>query len=417
MNVPVRIGPPIAFIALLYPTVAQAVTHDAVVVNGFSADRYAWTDSSGRERTVSLKREADRNPGHGGYAVQMTYLLPSGRLITVNNDPGDGFGYFVSHERYRDFTDGDYDTIAHKIFARDDSPLGREIQVVGKRLGVQSSTKAAHRFTLSYPRYGTIDPIPKDANGNDVSPTPVDPGSLKLYHLPVATTWFFEDGADYPRIEVKVGFGDVPGPDRVNFDMRGPYGVMLFDDRRDRVVDRVIWGDRRHFTTLAKPATRGSAWTWSLKNDGGRYHALIAGGFEMGLFETKPFTKSGTADSYSDERGSRSSIYNGGKGCLYEPQLLPCDWEWPYQSLQYSLPSNKTDPTTYKKIAWGSSAYYGSGPSLPYVYDTSTTRERFNGFPSAGQIVYSVCLVLGATIPDGLTRAAAAGPAYNCASP
>src|SRR3954451_11664914 len=85
---------------MLGSEIGEAVTHDSVIVNGFSADRYAWTDSSGRERTVSLKREGDGNPGHGGYAIQMTYRLPAGRLITVNNDLGDGFGYFVSHERY-----------------------------------------------------------------------------------------------------------------------------------------------------------------------------------------------------------------------------------------------------------------------------------------------------------------------------
>ena len=177
---------------------------------------------------------------------------------------------------------------------------------------------AAHRFTLTYPRYGTINPIPKDASGNDVEPTPTDKALLALYHVPVT-----------------------------------------------------------------------------------------------GLFEPLPFKQSALRNSYADERDSRSSLYNGGKGCLYEPQL--CDWEWRYQSLQYSLPNNQTDTTTYKKIAWGSSAYYGSGPSLPYVYDSPTTKEPFNGFPASGRITYSICLVLGKTIPDGLTRLAATGPVYDCA--
>jgi len=404
-----------ASVLILSSAAAGAVTHTITTVNGFSVDRYAWNDSAGRQRTVSLKREGNANPSHGGYAVQMTYRLSSGRLITVNNDPGDGFGYFVSHERYRNFTDGDYDTIAHKVFGKDDSPLGREMAVVGKQLTLANPAMAAHRFTLTYPRYGTIDPIPKKPNGSDSALTPADPAKLKLYHLPVATTWYFEDGTDDPRIEVQLSFGDVPGPDLVNFDMRGPYGVMRFDNSVNRIVDRVIWGDRYHFTTIGQPATRGSAWTWTAKNDGARYHALIAGGFEMGLFEPAPFGKSALRDSYADERGSLSSTYNGGNGCLYEPQILPCDWEWPYQSLQYSLPANQTDPTNYKKIAWGSAYYYGTGASLPYVYDTPTTRERFNGFPTARRLVYSVCVVLGETVPAGLTRLAAAGPAYSCA--
>src|SRR5207248_1827802 len=182
-------------------------------------------------------------------------------------------------------TDGGYDTIAHKIFGKDDSPLGRNLAVVGKRLKLANPDMAAHRFTLTYPRYGTVNPIPKDASANDVEPTPTDKALLALYHMPVTTTWYFQDGTDYPRIEVRVDFGDVPGPDRVNFDMRGPYGVMRFDNDTDQVVDRVIWGDRHHFTSLGKPATRGSAWAWRERNQGARYQALIAGGFEMGRFE------------------------------------------------------------------------------------------------------------------------------------
>jgi hypothetical protein len=393
---------------------AMAVTHRVLQVNGVSVDRYTWTDSAGRKRSVSLKREGGGNPGHGGYAMQMTYRTANNKLITVDNDPGDGFGYFVSHERYRDFVGGGNDTIAHKVFGKDDSPLGRGFPVVGKRLRLHNPTLSAHRFTMTYPRYGTVAPIPKNANGNDVSKTPTDPAALALYHLPITITWYFEDGTDYPRIETRIDFGDVPGPDRVNFDIRGPYGVMRFDNGTDKNVDRVIWGDRRHFTTLGKPATRGSAWKWSEKNHGARYHALIAGSYEMGLFEPKLFKDSALRDGYADERGSRSTVFNGGNGCLYQDQLIPCDWEWPYQSLQYSLPNNRVDPTNYKKIAWGSSAFYGTGPSLTRVYDSPTTSEPFKGYPASHRIVYSVCVVLGLTVPGGLTRQAAAGP-YSCA--
>ena len=82
------------------------------------------------------------------------------------------------------------DTIAHKIFGKDDSPLGRDMPVIGKRLNLSRPDMAAHRFTLTYPRYGTINPIPKDASGNDVEPTPTDKALLALYHMPV--TGLFE---------------------------------------------------------------------------------------------------------------------------------------------------------------------------------------------------------------------------------
>ena len=109
------------------------VIHQVTVVNGLQVDQYSWPDSKGLTRTVALKQEGNGNPGHGGYAIQMTYQL-NGSTITVNADPGGdgGFGYFVSHERGRDFTDGTNDTIANKIFGVDDSPLGSAFAVVGQ---------------------------------------------------------------------------------------------------------------------------------------------------------------------------------------------------------------------------------------------------------------------------------------------
>jgi hypothetical protein len=273
--------------------------------------------------------------------------------------------------------------------------------------------EAVMNLTTTYPHYGTIAPIPKDADGNDVKPTPTDKSKLKLYHLPITITWYFQSGKDYPRIQITFGFGDVPGPDRVNFDVRGPYGVLRFDNNTDINVTRAIWGDRYHFTTLGSPAKRGSAWTWNSKNAGARYNALIAGTYEMGLFEPRKFPGV-LADSYADERGSTSTLYRGGKGCDGEAQLIPCDWEWPYQSLQYSLPDNKTGASNYKKIAWGSSPYYGTGTSLTAVFDTGNTSEKFVGFPSSKKITYSICVVLGTTVSGGLTRKAAAGPTYSC---
>ena len=150
---------------------------------------------------------------------------------------------------------------------------------------------------------------------------------------------------------------------------------------------------------------------------GARYSALLAGGYEMGLFEPRPFTASRLADPYADERGSTSSAYRNGKGCLGEKQLIPCDWEWPYQSIQYSLPYNDNNaPTNFKKMAWGSSAFYGTGKSLTRVYDTATTTEPLYGWPNATKkIDYSLCVVLGLTTANGLTRDAAA-TYRNCAN-
>lgn len=402
------------------PALATAeVTHKVVVVNGVRADRYTWTDSKGLQRSVSLKRQTKANPGNGGYAVQMTYQVGTRKnpqTVVVNADTNDGFGYFVSHERYRTFEDDTSATIAGKIFGTDDSPLGRGFAVRGRKLAIGKPGVAGHQFTMTYPRYGTIEPIRKNASGEDVKKLPLDPGAYRRYSLPVVIKWFFQTGTDHPRIQTQVGFGDVPGPDRVNFDLRGPYGVMLFGGGPASVVRRLAWGDRFHFRATTAPVTRGTPWVWQTPNKGGRYLSLVAGKHEMGLFEPKPFAKSSLADGYSGARGLDSSTYNGGKGCPLQDQLLPCDWEWPYQSLQYSLPNDRVNPTNYKKMAWGSTAYYGTGNSLKRVYDSPTTSRAFNGWPKARKIVYNTCVVLGKTTSKGLTRTASANPRnYRCA--
>jgi len=395
------------------------VHHEVTTIGSVPVDRYSWFDSNGLERSVSLKQQGTGS-NNGGYAVQMTYqyVNGSGRTVTVTaSDPGGGdggFGYFVSHERYRDFTDGANDTIAHHVFATDDSPLGRRFPVTATTTAAADGTWAAHRFALSYPRYGTNTPIPKDANGDDVSKTPTSAGAFTKFQLPVTITWVFQGGTDFPRIDTTVDMSPVGGPDKVNFDVRGPYGVLAFDGGKDLAVSKVIWGDRYHFATTTKPVTRNASWTWNKKNQGGRYTALIAGKFEMGIYEPGTFATSALAHGYAFGRGETSASY----GCADAGWSLPCDWEWPYQSLQYSLPYDDDDaPTTGKKIAWGSTPFYGTGPSLPRVYDTDNTYQAFVGWPASGKLAYSTCIVLSQTAGTGVTRAAASGTSgYLCAT-
>src|SRR5260370_37227584 len=67
-------------------------------------------------------------------------------------------------------------------------------------------------------------------------------------------------------------------------------------------------------------------------------------------------------------------------------------------------------------MAWGSTPFYGTGPSLPTVSDSPGTQETFKGFPDNGSLTYGICVVLGATTQAGLTKTAAANPSPNCAS-
>ena len=413
----------IIFCAAL-PHPAAAVSMTTGTVGGLAADIWSWTDSAGLPRTVALKQEGNGNAGHGGYAIQFTYSA-GGKAITINAESGGdgGFGYFVSHERYRNFADGTVDTIASHIFGVDDSPLGLKFAAATSKPATPAGT-GAERFTIQYGHYGTITPDPVNAStGGDSVPLPAGQANYKFYTLPATTTWVFQDGQDYPRLDIKLGLsavippgGSAPTKDLVSFDMRGPYGVMVFDNGADGTVKTVLWGDQAYqFAPLKTPVTRASTWKWSVADKGARYQALLAGGFEMGLFEPASLASIATVDGYAAERGTTSKGFaaSGGKSyssCSGSPrQTLPSDGTWPYQSVQYSLPCGTgtgNQPTTGKKIAWGTTAYEGT--SLTAVYNGKSSFP-FNGFPSSNTLGYSLCLVLGEPgTGASLTKSAAA---------
>jgi hypothetical protein len=417
------------------PAVAVSVTQ--ATVNGLAVDVWSWSDSAGHTRTVALKREGNGNPGHGGYAIQFTYQAGA-TPITINAESGNdgGFGYFVSHERYRNFADGQTDTIAHHIFGVDDSPLGLDFAATTAMPATGAGT-GAERFTISYGHYGTISPDPVDPNsGGDSTPLPAGKANYAFYAMPATTTWVFQDGQDYPRIDVAFSLAGVVPPggstalaDLVSFDMRGPYGVMVFDDGADGTVKTVLWGDQEYqFSVINQPVTRASGWKWSVANKGARYQALRAGDFEMGLFEPAKVSASATVDGYAAERGFTSASYKAAGGvsngsCSGSPaQTLPSDGTWPYQSVQYSLPCGAgtgSTPTTGKKIAWGSTGFEGT--SLTAVYNGKKSYP-FNGFPDSHILAYSVCLVLGepgsgkSLTQVTAARFAKANPNSDCAS-
>ncbi len=398
---------------------AHAVTAVQKTVNGFQALVVEWTDSAGLKRSVALKLEGAGNSGHGGYAIQMVYRhVADGATKTRILNPGatgDGFGYFVSHERYRLFSDGDSAPIATKIFGVDDSPLGR-IHPVTMTQPATGAGKKIVRFDLNYPHYGTVAANGLDPDtGEDDPPLGTAKALFKKYDLPVTITWYFQDGRDYPRIRTSVSLASVTGPDRVSFDLRGPYGKMNVDSGGSS-VRQVRWGDRFHFSSTRKPLTRNSTWTWNTANSGSRYVSLAVGGYEMGLVEPRRYTSSQTNDGYAEARGKTSSSYNGGNGCRpAEDQLLPCDWEWSYQSSQYELPyDDPNGQTTSEKMAWGSTPYYGT--SIDSTYDGGVS-VPFDGFPASKKLTYDVCVVLGPYQGSGLTRSVAnAGGTYKCAN-
>jgi len=416
---------------------ALAVSHTTGTVNGLAVDIWSWTDAAGLTRTVAIKQEGNGNTGHGGYAIQFTYMAGT-TPVTINaaDESDGGFGYFVSHERYRNFADGATDTIASHIFGKDDSPLGLGFAATISFPSVAAGT-GAERVVIQYGHYGTItaDPV-NPSTGGDSTKLPAGKTNYAFYTLPATTTWVFQDGQSYPRIDVSVSTagvippgGNVPTADLVSFDIRGPYGVMLFDNDIDGTVKTVFWADQEYqFSVVKTPVTRASTWKWNVLNKGARFQALQASGFEMGLFEPAKLAKTATVDGYAAERGFTTASYAAGGGvsnssCAGSPaQTLPSDGEWPYQSVQYSLPCGAgtgSTPTTGKKIAWGTTSYYGT--SLSAVYNGQKSFP-FNGFPASNTIGYSVCLVLAKTGTSGsVTKATAATyakatPVGHCAT-
>jgi len=152
--------------------------------------------------------------------------------------------------------------------------------------------------------------------------------------LPASTTWVFQDGLDYPRIDISVSIagvvapgGSAPEADLASFDMRGPYGVMVFDNGIDGTVKTVLWGDQEfQFKPTQTPVVRDSKWTWHALNKGARYQALLAGGFEMGLFEPAKVAQSATVDGYSAERGYTTKTFkeDGGRQLQFRVTAIRC---------------------------------------------------------------------------------------------
>ncbi len=392
-------------------------------VNGIRVDRYTWTDSAGRPRTVSLKRQGEGNPGNGGYAVQITYEHLVGAAwqpIVLGGTGGgeQGFGYFVAHEHYRSFDDNSSGTIA-AVHGEDDSPLGLDFAVAATPAVLSpSSTVATHSFTTTYPKWGTV-----AAMGDVDAVTPKAAASHQKFVLPLSIQWTFEKGRDFPRIDLKLDLTQVTAG-QLAFDVRGPYGVLEFaNGDSNATLNNVQWGDSAyHFTTQSAASgdlTTTAGWDWAQAIGATRpYHALLARHptssalYELGLFEQKVGADTGLVYSgYSDHRGgSRTSTGHDLLSASFQ------DWEWPFQSAQYAGLSQGA-PATGKKFAWGSSSLYGSLATVQYL--TSTQSVPLTAFPGSKALLYRTCLVFGVSpFTDanrkGITRAAAESATPSC---
>ena len=367
-----------------------------------SVVRYTWRDSANLPRSVSL---VPASPATSGYAVHMSFPV-GGATVYVNAtaDADGGFGYFVSHELYRRFVGGNPDgsqdgTISATYHAEDDSPFGRDLPSTGSDYSV-AANQAVHEYRLNYRRWGTVASVPNpDPNGYQVSTNPND---HQLFILPVVIRWTFISGRDYPLWSVDYDL--TSAADHIATDVRGPYGVMDFNEGIAPKVTALKWGDRYLFSADAAAQDFGPAaipangvnWTWNAVNNGRRYNVLAAGNYEFGIVDTVTAANSKYADGYADP-AHRGSLKGAGASCAYGMLSMPCDYEWAYQSFQFDY------SPTRPKLAWGSSPFLGS-----------SITQAFNGIGSEpligakGRISYGVRIVFGKSglgAPETLTLA------------
>lgn len=391
---------------------------ETLVLSGISVDRYSWTDSNGRTRTVSLKRQDPANAGPGGYAIQMTYDAQEGavwRTITVNAGAGGdgGFGYFVSHEQYRDFGGGNYATIAG-LRGEDDSPLGLGIDVnnTSRSAITAASTSATISFSQSYPRWGTVAAM-ADV-GAQVSNAPA---GHKKFVLPVTIQWTFQKGMDFPRIDTKIDMSAAQAG-QMAMDFRGPYGVMEFadSDASATLVNASFADSGYQFGTAVLTDSymkSNSDWSWTAPRGTSRlFHALSAKHsttktiYEIGLIEHKIGADTGLVNVAYDYQWTKTSA-----NAAVKPLT---DFNWPYQSVQQAGLS--AFPSTGKKFAWGSASFYGSANTSIFNGNTGSSTP-FTGYPASKAIVYRTCLVLAANRLTSLTSSLANGAAaLSCPS-
>jgi hypothetical protein len=360
----------------LVPNLMQ-IEHDVTVASMVS-DRFTWLDGANQPRVAVLAHNDGQTGSggtRGGELREFRYETPGGQRVAAASSSGaSGFGYVVSHP------DGSEICMSG---APDTSALGHFITGTFTRV-FEGRHHAIFRFTQTYPRYCAVGAAPV---------APLD--------VPVTMEWVFSTGRDNPLWAITWDLSGITA-DTLMDDSRAPYGELLFDGAASEATQSTVagvgWGDRYKFASTTNPVTMNSAWTWNVANTI-PYVKLWTTAVDatMGTVQTQTITQQDAGGYWGTNRWNTTSA--GGNACTMAiggvDHLMPCDFNWPYQSINYSL-SGVNTPTSNSRLAWGTnfgflgqtqyftqgSAYYG-GP-LP---DTSAP-----GWPKKS---YSTYVVLG----------------------
>ena len=318
------------------PASALQIERDQMV-GGLLGDRYTWRDHNDQPRVAVLAHN-DGQVGpqgqRGGELWEYRYQTPGGtRIVRATNQFAGGFGYVVSHRA--EGTTG--------IGGNDDSPLGHGFSGQFERV-FEGRHHAILRFTQRYPRY---------------SRTTANPPNTQ-YQVPVTIEWVIANGRDHPLWAMTWDLtGALPNAvpvDALEDDTRAPYGEMLFDGSANMAAHSVIagvgWGDRYKFASTGNPVTFDSQWTWNQPNTV-PYVKLWTTAIDatMGTVQTQTITQQDAGGYFGTDRWNSTSA--AGLACTVfgNNYRMPCDFNWPYQSINYSLFGASSTNNT--RLAWG----------------------------------------------------------------
>jgi hypothetical protein len=358
------------------PAVPLLLIESNVALGGMQVERYTWRDAGNQPRVAALARN-DGQVGpqgqRGGELWEYRYETPGGTRIVrqTGSFPG-GFGYVVSHRN--EGTAG--------IGGNDDSPLGHGFS--GQFASIFAGRHhAILRFTQRYPRYSRTDANPPNTQ----------------YQVPVTIEWVIANGRSHPLWSMTWDLtGALPNAvpaDALEDDTRAPYGELLFDGAATAGAHSVIagvgWGDRFKFVSTSAPVTLNSEWTWNVANTV-PYVKLWTTAVDatMGTVQTQTLVQQDAGGYFGTGRWNSTSA--SGLACTVfgNNYRMPCDFNWPYQSINYSLGGGGSTNNT--RLAWGAnfgwlgqqsyfthgSAFWG-GP-LPNTAASGWPRKSYSTF-------------------------------------
>ncbi|RKG75398.1 hypothetical protein [Corallococcus terminator] len=314
-------------------------------LNGFKTDRYVWRDGDCRVRSVSLVRNDAADPAgwNGGYIRRYTYEA-AGAQRTCDGQSAQvpGWGMVTSHLK---------DGQTWGAWTQDARGTGRIL--------FKGAHHALHELKW-----------PLSLDGNVVQ---------------VTVQYLFATGRDHPLYAITHDSSGFPA-DRIEADVRSPYGDLAFDDNANTDIAGLGWGDRYRFVTLNSPVTMNSGWDYREPNVVPYTRMWTAApDAEMGVVQTQTWQQKPAGGYWLyPEWGTRHAA-----------GPMPVDYNWAYQLNQYELPS----VTNSHRLAWGSNFGAVGKTQYPRIGDDGV----LSGYPYQS---YSVFMVLGTHASDPVLKLA-----------